>query len=48
VRRITLGVAGALWSSSSAMVAVISTLNRAFDIDCRPWWKIRPSRSETA
>jgi membrane protein len=39
---ITLGVAGALWSSSSAMVAVISTLNRAFDIeDWRPWWKTR-------
>jgi membrane protein len=39
---LTLGVAGALWSSSSAMVAVISTLNHAYDIaDRRSWWKTR-------
>jgi membrane protein len=39
---ITFGVAGALWSSSSAMMAVISTLNHAYDIDeWRPWWETR-------
>jgi membrane protein len=39
---LTLGVAGALWSSSSAMLSVITTLNQAYDIpDSRPWWKTR-------
>lgn len=39
---LTLGVAGAIWSSSSAMTAVIGTLNRAYDIEeFRPWWKAR-------
>jgi membrane protein len=39
---LTLAIAGALWSSSSAMTAVITTLNRAYDIDeYRPWWKTR-------
>lgn len=39
---VTFALAGALWSSSSAMSAVISALNRAYDIEeWRPWWKTR-------
>jgi len=31
-----------LWSSSGAMVSIITTLNTAYDItDSRPWWKVR-------
>lgn len=31
-----------LWSSSSAVVALCSTLNAAYDItESRPWWKVR-------
>jgi membrane protein len=39
---LTVGLLGALWSSSSAIVAVIGAMNRAYDIDeGRPWWKVR-------
>jgi membrane protein len=39
---LTFGVAGALWSSSAALVSVVGALNRAYDIDeGRPWWKVR-------
>ena len=39
---LTLGVAGALWSSSAALVSVVGALNHAYDIDeGRPWWKVR-------
>jgi membrane protein len=39
---LTFGIAGALWSSSSAMTAIITALNRAYDIDeSRPWWHQR-------
>jgi membrane protein len=39
---LTIGLLGALWSSSSAMVSVIGAMNRAYDIDeSRPWWKVR-------
>lgn len=39
---LTLGVVGAIWSSSAAMVAIIDALNRAFDVaEWRPWWKRR-------
>ena len=39
---LTLGFLGALWSSSAAMVAIIDTLNRAYDIEeRRPWWRTR-------
>jgi membrane protein len=39
---LTLGIAGALWSSSSAMTAIIDSLNRAYDIEeWRPWWHTR-------
>jgi membrane protein len=39
---LTLGVLGAIWSSSAAMVAIIGALNRAYDIEeGRPWWRVR-------
>jgi membrane protein len=39
---LTLGILGAIWSSSAATMAIISTLNRAYDItDRRPWWHQR-------
>lgn len=39
---LTLGFLLALWSSSAAMVAIIDTFNRAYDIDeGRPWWHVR-------
>jgi membrane protein len=38
----TVGLLGALWSSSAALVAVIDAINRAYDIEeGRPWWKVR-------
>ena len=37
-----VGLLGALWSSSSAMVSMIDALNGAYDIDeGRPWWRVR-------
>ena len=39
---LTIGVLGALWSSSAALVAIIGSLNRAYDIEeARPWWRVR-------
>ena len=39
---LTLAIAGAIWSSSSAMMAIIYALNRAYDIEeFRPWWHTR-------
>jgi membrane protein len=39
---LTLGLLGAIWSSSAAVVSIIGSLNRAYDInECRPWWKVR-------
>jgi membrane protein len=39
---LTLGVLLALSSSSAAMVAIIDTLNAAYDVqEGRPWWKVR-------
>ena len=39
---LTLGVLGAVWTSSAAMVAIIDALNRAYDVaEWRPWWKRR-------
>jgi membrane protein len=39
---LTLGIAGAVWSSSAAMVAIINALNHAYDVaERRPWWKRR-------
>jgi membrane protein len=38
----TIGMLTALWSSSSAMTAIIDTLNAAYDIEeGRAWWKVR-------
>ena len=39
---LTVGILGAIWSSSAAMVAIIDALNRAYDVtEWRPWWKRR-------
>jgi membrane protein len=39
---LTFGVATAIWSSSSAMNAIINTLNAAYDIEeGRPWWRVQ-------
>ena len=39
---LTLGLLGALWSSSAAMVSVMTAMNRAYDIEeGRPWWRVR-------
>ena len=39
---LTFGMAGALWSSSAALVSIVGALNRAYDIEeGRPWWKVR-------
>ena len=39
---LTLAIAGAVWTSSSAMMAIIYSLNRAYDIqEFRPWWHTR-------
>ncbi len=39
---LSIGLIGALWSSSAAMVAMIGAMNRAYDIEeARPWWKVR-------
>jgi membrane protein len=38
----TVAIAGAIWSSSSAVTAIITALNRAYDLtEWRPWWKRR-------
>ena len=39
---LTVGALGALWSSSAALISIVSALNRAYDIEeGRPWWKVR-------
>jgi membrane protein len=39
---LTLGIVGAIWSSSAAMVAIIDALNHAYDVpEWRPWLKRR-------
>jgi membrane protein len=39
---LTIGMLGAIWSSSAAVVAIVGSLNRAYDIEeGRPWWKVR-------
>ena len=39
---LTIGILGALWSSSGAMTSIVSALNTAYDvIESRPWWKVR-------
>jgi membrane protein len=39
---LTIGMLGTIWSSSSGVNAIISTLNQAYDIqEGRPWWKVK-------
>ena len=39
---LSIGLLGAIWSSSAAMVAVVHAMNAAYDItESRPWWKVR-------
>ena len=39
---LTFGVFSALWSSSAGLIAIVSALNRAYDIvEGRPWWRVR-------
>src|SRR5918993_5205677 len=39
---LTIWILGAVWSSSAAVTAIVSSLNRAYDIEeGRPWWKGR-------
>jgi membrane protein len=39
---LTTGMLLTIWSSSSGMLAIIGTLNRAYGIEeGRPWWKVR-------
>jgi membrane protein len=39
---LTLGVIGAIWSTSSGVNAIIDTLNAAYGIaERRPWWKVK-------
>jgi membrane protein len=39
---LTLGFLVTIWSSSGAMVSIITTLNAAYDVtESRPWWKTR-------
>jgi membrane protein len=39
---LTIGMLGTIWSMSSGMDAIISTLNQAYDIqEGRPWWKVK-------
>ena len=37
-----VGLLGAIWASSAALVSIVAALNRAYDIeDSRPWWRTR-------
>jgi len=39
---LTIGMLMTLWSTSAAIVAIINTLNMAYDIEeGRPWWHVR-------
>src|SRR5438094_1540365 len=39
---LTLAFLFTIWSSSGAMVSIITTLNAAYDVtESRPWWKTR-------
>ena len=39
---LTISLLGALWSSSSAMTAIIDTLNQAYRVrERRSWWRVR-------
>src|SRR5712691_8735849 len=39
---LTLGMLGAIWSTSAGVTAIIDTLNTAYDVqEGRSWWKVR-------
>ena len=39
---LSFGLLAALWTSSSAMTAIMESLNRAYDVEeRRPFWKVR-------
>jgi membrane protein len=39
---LSLGILAALWTSSSALTAIMDSLNRAYDVEeGRPFWKVR-------
>jgi membrane protein len=39
---LTIGILGAIWTSSGAMTSIVSGLNKAYDVpESRPWWKVR-------
>jgi membrane protein len=39
---LTIGILGAIWSTSAGVDAIIDTLNQAYDIqEARPWWKVK-------
>lgn len=39
---LTIGIVGALWSSSAALNAIVATINQAYNIaETRPFWKAR-------
>jgi len=39
---LTIGMLGAIWSTSAGVSAIIDTLNTAYDIqEGRPWWNVR-------
>jgi membrane protein len=39
---LSFGILAALWTSSSALTAIIDSLNRAYDVEeSRPFWKVR-------
>jgi membrane protein len=39
---LTIGIVGAVWSSSAALGAMIDAMNSAYDVkESRPWWKVR-------
>ena len=39
---LSFGILAALWTSSSALTAIINSLNRAYDVEeGRPFWKVR-------
>jgi membrane protein len=41
---LTIAFLFTLWSSSNALLAMVTTLNKAYDIEeARPWWKVRPT-----
>jgi membrane protein len=39
---LSFGIIAALWTASSAILAISTTLNRAYNVEeSRPWWKVR-------